>query len=702
MTDALKVRCPRCKTVLQFPRERLEQRVQCDQCAKSFQLVARANAVAATTQSPKNAGPIKPVLSAPEEGGEFDFAALGAPQLTRPPPSSSNSPRPVRRWVIGFALVAGAAAAFGYWQSGRVHEQARDESPSAMGHTAAIESEAEKPPPVKDAPPAKQQFPRRFLFIGVHQYVYANPVSATPNEATMVRTVRDFAERKLRVPKDQVTIVSDIGTESDARAPLKSVIESAISQFCSTSRPQDRVMIVFVGHAVERDQQPFLVPIEGELENKQTLIPLSWVYERLAECQARQKVFILDTARIDSARGFERPGSGPLGARLDAALAQPPDGVQVWTACTADQYSHEFEAANNKRYRVRGGAFLSLLLQAFSQGGNSQKPEDPLPLEFIEQNVSGPVSDIVRGREKGAKQTPRLTGREVARTIIDDAKAAAPARIEIQRPAAAGAASAAEIQTLLEEIAVPALHLPRDAAKGGSTPAQQSAALATAFPFSAEVMRPYATDYRNLREILDQPKSFPLRVAVLNAVETLDRQGRLNRIRIGDKEVAADRLIETVRNLGNDEAVKKSLTKSQQDGPALMLVELQDALEVLEKAGKDRGREPSRRWQAHYDYVLAQLKMRMAFVHEYNMVIAKVKRDELPKLDAQLHNGWRLAAQDKIQSPKEVRDLANDARKILAKLAEDHPGTPWEVLAKRARSTALGLAWQPTNLSEAK
>jgi hypothetical protein len=47
-----------------------------------------------------------------------------------------------------------------------------------------------------------------------------------------------------------------------------------------------------------------------------------------------------------------------------------------------------------------------------------------------------------------------------------------------------------------------------------------------------------------------------------------------------------------------------------------------------------------------------------------------------------------------------VKDLASDARKLMAKLIQEHPGTPWEVLAKRERFTALGLAWQPTSLRD--
>jgi hypothetical protein len=82
------------------------------------------------------------------------------------------------------------------------------------------------------------------------------------------------------------------------------------------------------------------------------------------------------------------------------------------------------------------------------------------------------------------------------------------------------------------------------------------------------------------------------------------------------------------------------------------------------------------------------------YVNEYNMMIAKVKKDELPALDPKLHKGWRLAASEKIQSPKEVKDLASDSKKLLAKIIKEYPGTPWEVLAKRERFTTLGLAWQ--------
>ena len=65
-----------------------------------------------------------------------------------------------------------------------------------------------------------------------------------------------------------------------------------------------------------------------------------------------------------------------------------------------------------------------------------------------------------------------------------------------------------------------------------------------------------------------------------------------------------------------------------------------------------------------------------------------------------IHNGWRLASHEKIQSPKEIKDLASDSKRLLNEIIQENPGTPWEVLAKRERFVALGLAWQPANFGQ--
>src|SRR5205807_10272807 len=105
-------------------------------------------------------------------------------------------------------------------------------------------------------------------------------------------------------------------------------------------------LLVFAGHVVESEGEAFLVPLEGEFNIKETLIPLSWLYERMKKCPARQKVLVLDTCRLDTGHGLERPGSGPMPEKLDTLLSKPPEGIQAWSACVKGQYSYEFDGSS--------------------------------------------------------------------------------------------------------------------------------------------------------------------------------------------------------------------------------------------------------------------------------------------------------------------------------------------------------------------
>jgi hypothetical protein len=147
---------------------------------------------------------------------------------------------------------------------------------------------------------------------------------------------------------------------------------------------------------------------------------------------------------------------------------------------------------------------------------------------------------------------------------------------------------------------------------------------------------------------------------------------------------------------GNSERVKAAIFKEQMK-PARILGELMERLEELRKVGEQREKEPSLRWQAHYDYILAQLLARTAYVSEYDLMLGKIRKDELPELPLNRHGGWRLASCARLESGKDVKAMASQAKKLFAKVIKEHPGTPWEVLAKRAQLTALGLEWRPSS-----
>src|SRR5262249_41052413 len=185
------------------------------------------------------------------------------------------------------------------------------------------------------------------------------------------------------------------------------------------------------------------------------------------------------------------------------------------------------------------------------------------------------------------------------------------------------------------------------------------------FPFSAEVMKAYESDGLTEDDALAQPDKYPLRVAVIRTVQMLNRHAR-GEVMIGNTKKKVRPLEVELRGAVTDQ-VKRRFLNEQREGPAAMSLELMEHLESMEKLAADRKKESSPRWQAHFDYVLAQLKLRFAYVNEYNLMLGKIRKDELPPLDPKIHKGWRLAAQEKMQSPREIRDLADDAKKILTK-----------------------------------
>ena len=96
------------------------------------------------------------------------------------------------------------------------------------------------------------------------------------------------------IPSDkdnnQVFVLSDTGTS--AAIPVKNVVAGAYERFFETSREQDRIVLYFGGHAIEKDGKAYLAPVEGEIDGadwQKSLIPLDEFYARLKACKASRR-----------------------------------------------------------------------------------------------------------------------------------------------------------------------------------------------------------------------------------------------------------------------------------------------------------------------------------------------------------------------------------------------------------------------------
>ena len=217
--------------------------------------------------------------------------------------------------------------------------------------------------------------------------------STPPGGSDRVRATANSLAFQWRIPSEkdnnQLFVLSDTSTGPDERLPLKPVVQGAYQKFIETTRAQDRVLIYFGGHALEKDGKAYLAPMEAELDGEEwekTLIPLSHFYDEVKKCKAAQKVVIWDVCRYNPEKGRVRPGSEPMSEGLYKALNAPPPGVQVFVTCKAGENALEFTQLRPDGFAgpvYSGSAFLEAVkyVGAPSRAPKaSPTPADPLPI----------------------------------------------------------------------------------------------------------------------------------------------------------------------------------------------------------------------------------------------------------------------------------------------------------------------------------
>jgi hypothetical protein len=619
------------------------------------------------------------------------------------------------KWIaLGVVLLVGSAALaivlfkrewFGDKPGGHGQEQVKGDQKDGNNPGTSNNKEVTiRVDPGKKPGPAAQvgPMPRRILAISINEYLYVNPVRYGNIQVLKDSERKDFykAIERLatgwKVPKDQVYYLTD-GPVDNSRIdsehpPLKPVVEGAIENFLTASRAQDRIVIVFSGHAIEKDGEAFLVPLEGEFDEPSTLIPLKSIYEKLAKCPAQEKLIIFDVCRFDPGRGIERPIFGEMTPELEKALHESPDGVSVLTSCSAGQFAYEYElweahVPGLYRQEQYGSFFTSLFFAADNKALLSKmtRPEDPLPLgtllDYLNEFVPAAVKDLVK-KEQKPKYTPKLRKEWLAYNKDE------PLARRVEFPKPPPTAKPAEVKKMFEELDLPPI-------KSAIQTKEKDLKFADNYPFTEESLKDYFNSGPSFEDIQKAPEKykdeFPLRVATVNALLEMRKLKATEA-----KDELPDRFKAPISDM-----IKARITGVYQRTITTRQGILQDQLDDLAAAEKHRDKEKSKRWVANYDYAYAQAKIRFAYIAEYNLAFGKVKTDALPELTEEQAKtgGWVIFSQDKMASPKDIRDLAEEGKQTMAELAKANPNTPWAVVAKMNRGVILGVVWQASNFA---
>jgi len=513
--------------------------------------------------------------------------------------------------------------------------------------------------------PKAATFPRRMLFVHIADYLYLNPLThAAPGGPDRVREAAGRLAFGFRVPNnkdnDQLFVLADTPAP-DARLPTKAVLAKAIEGFCETTRAQDRVVLYFGVHVVEKDGKAFVVPIDGDPTAAGTLLPVAEVYARLKDLNAAQKVVIWDVCRQNPDRVRGRREPGPMTLELFKALAVAPAGVEVLLSCSPGERTLEYFVPRGTAGTLPGSAYLDALRQAALDTRVSAKaePGDAIPVDVFHKSAVRVVAAVAY------RQTPLLVG-VAPKLPVEFNPGEAPAK-RFELPALKG--PPADAKVILDELALPSI-LDDDRA--------QLARLA----YSEAALKGYAPDV-SVEDALRSLERYPLRGATLRAIQTVRNVWRLD---------AKDQKAVAVLSAPISDRTKRAVSTAQ-DSVAITIAELETELIRLEGVADKRAKE-TKRWQAHYDFVVAELRLRLVVLNEYNRALGHVKTETLPDLPAG-STGWRLVPTTKIEGRKDVAGMLAAADSGFTKIVADYAGTPWEVLAKRSLAVLPGVRWEP-------
>lgn len=117
-----------------------------------------------------------------------------------------------------------------------------------------------------------------------------------------------------------------------------------------------------------------------------------------------------------------------------------------------------------------------------------------------------------------------------------------------------------------------------------------------------------------------------------------------------------------------------------------------DALYELLKGGlSDRERIREKRWQAGYDLALGRVLAVKVRTDAYNLMLAQASLGmnfKNPKSDT-----WKLVPSDTVKVGSATEKQAKQANELLMRVVNDHPGTPWALIAAEELRTPLGYEW---------
>jgi hypothetical protein len=199
--------------------------------------------------------------------------------------------------------------------------------------------------------------------------------------------------------------------------------------------------------------------------------------------------------------------------------------------------------------------------------------------------------------------------------------------------------------------------------------------------FDPQTMRNYAPDYRPIPMLDKDISDNKAKSALINVAMKL----KVDNVPLPRLDFPAE----------NDTVLRVAIGDAQK--PAAELEYKLDQLKrLLEPGEKDRAKIKDARSRAGYDLAMGRVLALQTRSFGYNMMLADMKSSP-KKFEKAGNNQWRLVASKEVNSGATSKKLANKALEYLRRVIDDHPNTPWQMMAERELGTPLGWEWKESH-----
>ncbi len=198
------------------------------------------------------------------------------------------------------------------------------------------------------------------------------------------------------------------------------------------------------------------------------------------------------------------------------------------------------------------------------------------------------------------------------------------------------------------------------------------------YNFDRSIMRRYAPDYRPARVQEQEIAKSGAKSALVNVAKMTYRNNAP--------------VPELTFRAYNDNILRADIGEAQRP-VAEIDYQLKRYYDTISVGVKQRDDLREARWQAAFDLAMGRVMAMRVRYYGYNQMLAQMK--VAPKnFENEKSNMWRLVPSSDILTGPEMRKAAVSAKDYLKQVIDDHPGTPWAMLAERELSMDLGWSWK--------